>query len=201
MPTTAKTAIARRTPWFGLMQASHAEATDTPASNGMRTVIFTLPAHILDVLVAESTATGSAFGVLMAERLVDSLRDDDLLCTCGVCGRPIKDGEPRSQDFEVGFVCDACAYEPATAETYEDARAALLGAVTPIGEGFPTPMEWREFPEDCPRCGSKVEVQVPVARAQNFFHADDPVRCSEGCGCSMSITIYGPDEACLEHEE
>lgn len=200
MTTTAETAMARRKTWFGLMQTSHAEET-SHAQQGMRTVIFTLPEHIFDALWAESIATESSLGILMAERLADSLRGDDLLCTCGVCGRPIKDGEPRSQDFEVGTVCDACAYEPATASTYNDARAALLGKVTP-SEAAPQPMEWREFPpEDCPRCGSKVEVQVPAARAQNYFHAADPVRCSEGCGCAMSIAIYGPEEACLEHEE
>lgn len=134
MTTTAETAMARRKTWFGLMQTSHAEET-SHAQQGMRTVIFTLPEHIFDALWAESIATESSLGVLMAERLADSLRGDDLLCTCGVCGRPIKDGEPRAQDFEVGTVCVECSLE---SEAPAAPTAARAHAVAPSEAEWPT---------------------------------------------------------------
>lgn len=99
-----------------------------------------------------------------------------------------KPGPTRERELEkAGALCAAAI----------DLRALLEGdKVTPLG------MEWREYPaEPCPRCGGKVEVLVPVSRAKDFVHADDTVRCSAGCGCPMSITIYGPEDAFLEHEE
>lgn len=127
MATAAQQPAARRMPWHDLMQASTAEETDTPARHGMRTVVYSLPAHVFDALYAEAVATGSSFGVVMSERLAQSLRDNDLLCTCEVCGAPIKNGEPRVILWE-GTACTTCAACEGLDKAGVSADAALPGA-------------------------------------------------------------------------
>ncbi|MEG6507206.1 hypothetical protein [Nitratidesulfovibrio sp. 1201_IL3209] len=92
----------------------------------------------------------------------------------------------RKRDLEkAGALCAAAM----------DLRVLLGG-----GKATPQGMEWREFHEDCPRCGSRVEVLVPSTRMPNWWTEGDMVRCADGCGVEMAVSC-DHEGAWLEHGE